>query len=294
LDKIKLIGEQIKYLRKQAGLTQSQLAEGIITQAQISNIEKGNVLPLCTTLYELANKLGVNVNYFYEQAYNIRFDYMTEVKKQVRKAIRERDYLKVEIILKDEFDNPLFKVDQNRQFLLWHWALIEYYNKRNFSEAIRLLRESIDMDINPNIFNLKVQRIAILNSLAILYNEEKDYLESINIYNKAFKELNSLIELRNFQLEVRLCYGISKSLSKIEEIEQSNYYSKRGIEICINNESLYLLGELYYQLGQNYDVENQKDLAKFNYKKAEKIFELTHKEEYISVVKKKIMKLQLD
>ena len=44
------VGKKIKELRKQIGLSQEELAEGICTQAQISKIEKGVVYPYATTL----------------------------------------------------------------------------------------------------------------------------------------------------------------------------------------------------------------------------------------------------
>lgn len=46
LSKAQIIGKNIKKLRKQAQLTQVELAQGIGTQAQISKIEQGLVIPL--------------------------------------------------------------------------------------------------------------------------------------------------------------------------------------------------------------------------------------------------------
>ncbi|MDQ7861564.1 helix-turn-helix transcriptional regulator [Peribacillus frigoritolerans] len=41
------VGQKIKELRKQIGLSQEELATGICTQAQISKIEKGRCLSIC-------------------------------------------------------------------------------------------------------------------------------------------------------------------------------------------------------------------------------------------------------
>ena len=57
-------GAQIRALRKQAGITQEQLASGIITKSMLSQIENGNAAPSLKTLTQLAGRLGVPVSQF--------------------------------------------------------------------------------------------------------------------------------------------------------------------------------------------------------------------------------------
>jgi transcriptional regulator with XRE-family HTH domain len=71
-----LIGKKIKELRKIVGLTQSELAEEICTQALISRIEKGDIYPSATAIYQISKKLGVDVNYFFEIGTTPRLDYI--------------------------------------------------------------------------------------------------------------------------------------------------------------------------------------------------------------------------
>jgi transcriptional regulator with XRE-family HTH domain len=51
-----VIGKKIKELRRDVGLTQEGLAEGICTQALISRIEKGDIYPSATALYQISKK----------------------------------------------------------------------------------------------------------------------------------------------------------------------------------------------------------------------------------------------
>ena len=60
------IGEFVRSLRKLAGLSQTDLAIGICSQAQICKIERNNEIPSALILYKIAKKLGVDVNYFFE------------------------------------------------------------------------------------------------------------------------------------------------------------------------------------------------------------------------------------
>ncbi len=59
------IGRKIRILRKTRGLTQEQLAEKLrITRATISNYEIGRRSPHIKELEEIAEVLGVNLEYF--------------------------------------------------------------------------------------------------------------------------------------------------------------------------------------------------------------------------------------
>lgn len=288
-----LIGENIKFLRKNLGISQMQLAEGIVSQAQISNIEKGKIIPLSTTLFQLANKLGIDVNYFYEHGYDLRHDYVNEVKIQIRKSIRKRDYIEVERLILAEWSNPAFKISFNRQFLLWHLGIIEFYNKRDINKSLSTLQKTLDIEIDLNIFNFKLQQIEIINSIAIIYNEIGQYKKSIKIYEQALNKLDSLIDVRDLKIEIRLCYGIAKSLYKIGECLKSIDFCNRGIRQCINNELLYLLGELYYQSGQNYEKQNNLKKAEEYLLNSKHLFELESKVEFISIIQDRLKKLNI-
>lgn len=55
------IGERIRSIRKQRGLTQSELAGGDVTRNMLSRIENGAALPSLPTLCGIADRLGVPV-----------------------------------------------------------------------------------------------------------------------------------------------------------------------------------------------------------------------------------------
>ena len=74
------------------GLSQEELANGICTQAQISKIEKGDVYPYATTLYLISQRLGVDVNYFFDIGTTPRLDYVQEVYKQLTYTRRNSNY----------------------------------------------------------------------------------------------------------------------------------------------------------------------------------------------------------
>jgi transcriptional regulator with XRE-family HTH domain len=61
MDMRKLVGRNAARLRKEAGLTQEQLAERCgLSQQYLSGLEKGKRNPTIVTLYEIATALGVS------------------------------------------------------------------------------------------------------------------------------------------------------------------------------------------------------------------------------------------
>jgi len=61
MDKRKLVGGNVRRIRRKKGLTQEQLAEiSGFSQQYISGLEQGRRNPTVVTLYELASALGVS------------------------------------------------------------------------------------------------------------------------------------------------------------------------------------------------------------------------------------------
>ena len=61
MDMRKLVGRNAARLRRQAGLTQEQLAERCgLSQQYLSKLESGRRNPTVVTLYEIATALGVS------------------------------------------------------------------------------------------------------------------------------------------------------------------------------------------------------------------------------------------
>src|ERR1700730_1490296 len=62
------VGDRLRYARTARGLTQAQLARGVATKGLISQIECNRTTPSLSRLRLLADRLGLPVSYFLEQA----------------------------------------------------------------------------------------------------------------------------------------------------------------------------------------------------------------------------------
>ncbi|WP_156008109.1 helix-turn-helix domain-containing protein, partial [Streptococcus ruminantium] len=62
-----LLATRIKSRRKELKLSQKELAEGICKQGQISRLENGEYTPGSELLHQLAKKLKVSMDYFFDE-----------------------------------------------------------------------------------------------------------------------------------------------------------------------------------------------------------------------------------
>jgi len=88
----KFIGEKIKKLRKERGLTQSELAGKIITRNMLSSIENGKALPSLETLNYIAANLEVPPSYLISEEDDILFYRKKELISQIYRAYSAKNY----------------------------------------------------------------------------------------------------------------------------------------------------------------------------------------------------------
>jgi transcriptional regulator with XRE-family HTH domain len=280
------IGKKIKELRKVLRLSQQDLANGICTQAQISKIEKGDVYPYATTLYLISQKLGVDVNYFFDIGKTPRIDYVQEVGRQLKIARRNLDYRTILEIVKTEEKNPLFTQNRvNLQELLWHKGICEYMLNHDLETALCLFDEAISLTFEK-VWSEK--EIEILLAKGAIYFEEKRYDEALKVYLQAKEQLELLHHLQDETIMTRLLYSISTTYTRLGRFEDSTTKCKKAISWCLKQDTLYLLGELHYQIGYNFELQRHYDRAKAFMEKALIIFELQSDVKYMQFIRNKI------
>lgn len=270
------------------GLSQGQLAKGICTQAQISKIEKGDVYPYASTLYHISQRLGVDVNYFFDIGMTPRLDYIQEVKNQLKIARRTMNYAEMEQIVKAEENNPLFKQNKrNYQLLLWHKGIYEYMVYKNVQKALDTLEEAISL-IQATDKVYSEREIEITLSTGVIYFEEKEYEKAIATYKTCHDYLSMLPYLTDSTVKTRILYNMARALTRLKRFEESNTYCEEAIKWCIQKSNLYLLGELHYHMGYNLELYGNLICAKELMIKARLIFNLQNDDRFIAFIDKKL------
>jgi len=281
------VGKKIKELRKNSGLSQEELSEGICTQAQISKIEKGLVFPYASTLYQISQKLGVDVNYFFDIGTTPRLDYVQEVVEQLQIMRRNNAFSEMMDIVRGEENNPLFSQNKkNLQLLLWHKGIYLYEVEHKKDEAINTLKNAVHIaDMKGKV--MQEREIEILLTIAAIYFNE-DLKSALSLYEEIIEHVNILPYLNDYTIKTRLYYNLARVLTRLNKLEESNKYCDKAIKWCLKNDSIYLLGQIHYQKGYNFELDSQLESAKTFMEKALIVFEIQQDDKIVEFIKDKI------
>ncbi len=287
------IGTVIKELRQYFHITQKDLADSLCNQSMISRIEKGEVYPSAPLLYEIAKRLGVPINYFFSERTtpSPRIDYVEDVCKQIRQLQYSRNYKEVLEMVKLEEHNPMFRKKELAQFLHWVRGVSIYYLYKDVQTATEELNKGLALNQSTKkVYN--EQEVEIMISLAVIYSEEKRLEDALAIFLNALYHFKRLPYYHDRKIEMRLYYNISKNFHQQQKFQDSIHYAKTGIKHGLETESLYLLGHLYYQIGESLFYLNKPQEAIEQMTEAIWIFEKTNQKDLYHYVLEEIRKIQ--
>jgi transcriptional regulator with XRE-family HTH domain len=287
-----VIGTKIREMRKVVGLTQGDLAEGICTQALISRIEKGDIYPSATALYQIAVKLGVDINYFFEIGTTPRLDYIREVERQLKYLRDTWNYNGMIDVVKTEEKNPLFYKDNDKlQLLYWHKAIYLYEEKKEIEAAFTLLHKAYRLTAHPKKA-MSEREMQILSSIGTFHASLHHHDEALDYYHQVEIAMKTTVQLQEKVIKTKLFYGMARILTRCGRLEESTDYCLKAIKWCLEEELLWGIGELHYQIGYNYELMNDIEKALFYMERAFHMFVLRDEQVHIDFVEKKMEKLR--
>ncbi|MDV2684030.1 helix-turn-helix domain-containing protein [Alkalihalophilus lindianensis] len=279
------IGLAIKNIRQRYGLTQRELANDICDQTLISRIEKGVVIPSSLLLMKISERLGVDVNYVINFAKYNNFEYVNEVIHQVEVLLKNKSFQELNTFIKAEKANPYFKSQEGEQYLLWLEGICAYHVNGDSNIAVKLLKEAFSKRGTRKKSQSDLD-ISIMNSLCVIYGEEKKYPNAIKIYEELYDEIDTHPSL-NYKLKSKILYNYSKILINIDSLAASIDVCNKGIKVSRGNDSIYLLGNFYYQLSFIYSLLHKYENSLKYIELAMVMFEIENRDDFMRIAKKK-------
>ncbi|MBW3110242.1 helix-turn-helix transcriptional regulator [Bacillus sp. MCCB 382] len=287
-----VIGTKIKEMRKVVGLTQGDLAEGICTQALISRIEKGDIYPNATALYQISVKLGVDINYFFEIGTTPRLDYIREVERQLKSLRDTWDYKGMIELVKAEEKNPLFYKDNEKlQLLYWHKAIYLHEDRKESEAALTLLHKAYQMTAHHKKA-MSEREMQILSAIGTIHAALNNHEDALDYYDQVETAMKTTDHLHEKAIKTKLFYNTARALTRSGRLNESTDYCLRAIKWCFEEELLWGLGELYYQIGYNYELTGDLEKALSYMQPAFHMFELKNDRVHIEFLEKKMNEMR--
>ncbi|MNC09782.1 helix-turn-helix protein [compost metagenome] len=212
LDQVRF-GNEISYLRKKRGLTQNMLANKLCTQALISKIEQGQVLPGIDILYELSIRLKVPLTSLIKKLIYERQDYYDLLFYDLDLLLYNKSYDEIITICKPELNRKM--LPKIRQNFCRFYTLAQYYLKKlTAEETIEKLSEMID----SNIFYHHYMEDVLHNDIANIYVDQGSYLlPNLNLkrYLPSKRNVLNLMSLSQRFIMIRRMRFIGKTSTRI-------------------------------------------------------------------------------
>ncbi|HDR7861310.1 TPA: helix-turn-helix transcriptional regulator, partial [Bacillus toyonensis] len=237
------LGITIKELRIKKNISQSELCHGICSQSQISKIEKGMIYPSSILLYQLSERLGIDPNSIFALTQNKKLKYVENVKYVMRDCTKQKQYKELYEIVKQEKNQNNFQSTEDKQFLLWHEAIVIFMVNKSTKIALNLLNHALKLTLT-NRDCLSEREIEIMQTMAIFHGENKEYEKSINILRRCLTNFNKLDFPRDKEIKLKIILNLAKCLDFTYQHEEAIKHLDKGIKLAINLNTLYLLGEL--------------------------------------------------
>ena len=277
------IATLIKTKRKEKGITQKELADGICVQAVISKIEKGETTPSVDIFFKIVKKLEIDmsiVSKIFKLNNTIHQNLVYSDK--VTQLLYMRDYENLAYVLK-----TLNKLDMTPEEILYYEWLISVTNymtrQSTFLETIQELK-GILSESKDNYFQLYLK---VVSAIASIYSDNHDNDLALQYFESIIDDYQAS---EDFQDQVTFLYSISRAYFIKEDLNKSLMYISKAIDEILEEKSIYLLGDSLLMKAYILNEAKLYDESKKYCRNAITIFELENKE----LLKNMAQKLLID
>ena len=246
----------IRRLRKEKGMTQAQLCEGICTKGTLSNIENGKRPPNRWVFKQLMERLGENSSRYFMDVVTLDDRSLAETKDRLRGLLRKNSSESNEAAyaLMGELDRDKnFSTKENRQFLLRSKASLAFNLKKHEDarayvlEALRVTRPNFD-EGKIGTYALSLDEVFLTNQLAVVYFLEGCIEKSTDVF-LAVKEAvdgNYIESDEMIGIYSDLLYNLSKNFGLLGKNQDCIDICDIGMQWCQNHRRFFQYPRFLY------------------------------------------------
>lgn len=240
--------------RKALGLSQTELAEGICTQATLSRFENNGKVPNLKILNKLCGRLGLPLDELFPKV-GVKvpevIDKMNKAEFFLITSEYEQAAQLLESISSSEIEEPNLAKRYN-----YIKGFIMIFQKYSLTDILFTFDQILlEMDSGDSeIFSLLAY-----TGIGMAYSREKDYEKSEFYFSKVLEKIYSY-PIRNMEDTWRvlnIVYQSGEFYSEIHELEISNSLLNYAVSICSDNHITYYLARAAIQLAKNAIIQKE-------------------------------------
>lgn len=287
------LGDKIKEIRIKKGLTQADLANGICTQASISNLENNTSTPSLVILLAIGERLNIEFSelteYALEQANPaIMVFKKVQILRSQFKLKEAHDFLIKEIKLEE------LKTNHEKKQYYYYLGITSLLGYNKISDAIYNFNLGSSVEVEPH---LEFFDVLITNGIGLAYFMDSEDEKALTYFEKSLSELEEFTK-QSFSLAdsielTKLYYTTANFYSKIEEYKKAIELCTLGINIQKLHHINYDLERLYYEKAFNLVQLGSLKEAKENYGLAAALAKMDENELVLNVIREDMKKFNL-
>ncbi len=267
------LGELVKHARKEMGLTQKDLSAGICTQALISRIEKGDIIPKKSILDQLRKRLEISETDLNQVTHKAKYnDEIHQVKTTIRKYLEKRDYETIELLLKhNEFMIKKVNDENDQAFFSWIKASIQDKLYGQKGVALKILNDISLEGLDEELV------LEILNAIGVIYYQDHKFEQALNVFRNGDNIIDEHID---YKVQAKIMLNYALTLEETASEKEALEVVMRAIDAIVSKNSMFLLGDLYHTKGYLLRKLGHLEEAKKSNQLALSIFEIQKNNEF--------------
>ena len=250
---MRLRGDVLKQIRRKRGLSQTALAEGICTQATISLMEKQNRLPKMDILTAICERLNIQPDQIVEN----EVSGVNDTFNQIIDALTDQEYdLAKQLISKISIKSLNSDFDKQRYYYLLGMVQIsqDQIDDAIFNFELVLTQFATT---SANIY------LAMTTAgMALAYLKRDDHERAVRLTDRAVKLIDNKKLIGSLHQWASINCKIAELYWRLGEPEKALASAQRGIQLCRDRDSLFILDQLYLYVGRAYIAMGEKEKAK--------------------------------
>ena len=263
---MRLKGDVLKQIRRKRGLSQTALSEGICTQATISLMEKQNRIPKMNILTAICARLDISVDKIIENddvSMTAQFD-------EINSLIVRHDY--------EEADVRIHKIKVKK--------LQNDFDKQRYYYLLGILQVS-QGEVDDAIFNFELilTQFSTMSAniywalttvgMAMAYEKRGNEERALKFLQRAVTLIDEKQLTGGKRQWIIIYRNIADLYLKLNQTDDAIEIAERGIELCRNDLSMFLLSDYYQIIAQAQEIEGNKEGAIENYVIAKSLLTIT-------------------
>ncbi len=263
---MRLKGDVLKQIRRKRGLSQTALSEGICTQATISLMEKQNRIPKMNILTAICARLDISVDKIIENddvSMTAQFD-------EISSLIVRHDY--------EEADVRIHKIKVKK--------LQNDFDKQRYYYLLGILQVS-QGEVDDAIFNFELilTQFSTMSAniywalttvgMAMAYEKRGNEERALKFLQRAVTLIDEKQLTGGKRQWIIIYRNIADLYLKLNQTDDAIEIAERGIELCRNDLSMFLLSDYYQIIAQAQEIEGNKEGAIENYVIAKSLLTIT-------------------